>query len=229
MALSDLEFLRRHIEAVWDVRVPPLAPGDNDLPPGPAAPPWSLHLSHLANAAVVRCWGWAVPQEARSALLARAEEALARPASETVGPGITREVILRREAAPRLSPAEAARRARPFTAHDAAALRASRIAPRLEPATAPQCGVVVDGEVMALAHSSRRTAFACELGVETVPHARRSGYALAATMLWAEAVLAEGLLPIYSAHLENAASLALAHAAGFRELARAAYIPGESE
>jgi GNAT acetyltransferase-like protein len=229
MALSDLEFLRRHIEAVWDVRVPPLAPGDNDLPPGPAAPPWSLHLSHQANGAVVRCWGWAVPQEARSALLARAEEALARPASETVGPGITREVILRREAAPHLSPAEAARRARPFTVHDAAALRASRIAARLEPATAPQCGVFVDGEVVALAHSSRRTAFACELGVETVPHARRSGYALAATVLWTEAVLAEGLLPIYSAHLENGASLALAHATGFRELARAAYIPGESE
>jgi hypothetical protein len=229
MALSGLEFLRRHIEAVWDVRVPPLAPGDNDLPPGPAAPPWSLHLSHLANGAVVRCWGWSVPQEARSALLARAEEALARPASETVGPGITREVILRREAEPRLSPAEAARRARPFTAHDAAALRASRIAARLEPATAPQCGVVVGGEVMALAHSSRRTAFACELGVETVPHVRRSGYALAETVLWTEAVLAEGLLPIYSAHLENAASLALAHAAGFRELARAAYIPGGAD
>jgi hypothetical protein len=47
--------------------------------------------------------------------------------------------------------------------------------------------------------------------------------------MWTEAVLAEGLLPIYSAHMENAASLALAHAAGFRELARAAYIPGESE
>jgi len=29
MALSGLEFLRRHIEAVWDVRVPPLAPSDN--------------------------------------------------------------------------------------------------------------------------------------------------------------------------------------------------------
>jgi hypothetical protein len=229
MALSGLEFLRRHIEAVWDVRVPPLAPSDNELLPGPAAPPWSLHLSHLASGAVVRCWGWTVPQEARSALLARAEEALERPASETVGPGITREVILRREAAPRLSPVEAARRARPFTVHGAATLRASRIAARLEPATAPQCGVVVGDEVVALAHSSRRTAFACELGVETVPHARRSGYALAATVLWTEAVLADGLLPFYSAHLENAASLALAHAAGFRELARAAYIPGESE
>ena len=229
MALSDLEFLRRHIEAVWDLHVPPLASGDNDLPPGPASPPWSLHLSYRANGTVVRCWGWTVPQEARRVLLARAEEALARPTSETVGPAITREVILRREAEPRLSPAEAARLARPFTVQDATALRASRIAARLEPASAPQCGVVVDGEVMALAHSSRRTAFACELGVETVPHVRRSGYALAATVLWTEAVLAEGLLPIYSAHLENAGSLALAHAAGFRELARAAYIPRDSE
>src|SRR5258708_24249069 len=109
MALSDLEFLRRHIEAVWDGRVPPLAPGGNDLPPGPAASPWSLHLSYLANGAVVRCWGWTVPQEARSALLARAEEALARPASAPVGPAITRTLTLRRAPAPRPSPATAPR------------------------------------------------------------------------------------------------------------------------
>jgi predicted GNAT family acetyltransferase len=82
----------------------------------------------------------------------------------------------------------------------------------------------VDGRLLALAHSSRRTAQACELGIDTLPEARRRGYALAATMLWTRAILDEGLIPFYSALAENSTSLALAAAAGYREFARAAYV-----
>ena len=71
-----------------------------------------------------------------------------------------------------------------------------------------------------MAHSSRRTTEACELGIDTLPEARRRGYALAATVVWSAAIRAEGLTPIYSALAENTASLRLAAAAGYREFAR---------
>ncbi len=45
----------------------------------------------------------------------------------------------------------------------------------------------------------------------------------AATVLWTEAVAKVGLVPLYSALLENEASLRLAAAAGYREFARAVY------
>ena len=47
---------------------------------------------------------------------------------------------------------------------------------------------------------------------------------LAATVVWAALVAGEGLAPIYSAFAENAASLALAVAAGYRPFARAAQV-----
>ena len=63
---------------------------------------------------------------------------------------------------------------------------------------------------------------ACELGIDTLPEARRQGYALAATILWTQAVLQERLVPIYSADASNTASLGLADAAGYRAFARLA-------
>jgi len=79
---------------------------------------------------------------------------------------------------------------------------------------------------MSLAHSSRRTKEACELGIDTLPEARRRGYALAATILWTRAVIQEGLVPLYSALAENTASLRLAAAAGYRVFARVAIVEG---
>ncbi|MGZ6390962.1 MAG: GNAT family N-acetyltransferase, partial [Ktedonobacterales bacterium] len=84
---------------------------------------------------------------------------------------------------------------------------------------APVLIVVEDGRIVCLAHSSRRREHACARGHDTRPAARRRGYALAATVLWAEAVAAEGREPFYSALAENSASLALAHAAGYRPFA----------
>jgi predicted GNAT family acetyltransferase len=94
----------------------------------------------------------------------------------------------------------------------------------LAPDRAPIYAVVEGGRVLAVAHSSRRGEAACELGIETRPEARRRGYALALTRLWSAAVLAEGLLPIYSASADNTASLALAAAAGYHVIAHAAYL-----
>jgi hypothetical protein len=84
----------------------------------------------------------------------------------------------------------------------------------------PLIGVVVANRLWSVAHSSRRTAQACELGIDTLAEARRRGYALAATVVWSSAVCQEGLVPIYSALAENTASLNLAVAAGYREFAR---------
>jgi len=93
----------------------------------------------------------------------------------------------------------------------------------------PLIGVIVEGRLLSLAHSSRRTAQACELGIDTLPMARRKGYALAATLLWAAEVTQEGLVAFYSASAENTASLALASAAGYRAFARAATVEEEWE
>jgi hypothetical protein len=82
-----------------------------------------------------------------------------------------------------------------------------------QPEKQPVVGGVRDGRLLSLAHSSRRTAKTCELGIETLPVARRQGFALAATVLWTEMVRQEGLVPLYSALTENTASLNLAHAA----------------
>jgi RimJ/RimL family protein N-acetyltransferase len=86
--------------------------------------------------------------------------------------------------------------------------------------------VVIAGRLLSLAHSSRRTKEACELGIDTLLEARRKGYALAATILWTHAVMQEGLVPIYSAHAENTASLRLAAAAGYRAFAQVATFEG---
>ncbi len=78
--------------------------------------------------------------------------------------------------------------------------------------------------LLSLAHSSRRTVEACELGIDTLPEARRRGYALMATVVWAATVVQEGLVPIYSAFMTNTASLRLAAAAGYRIFASGATI-----
>jgi len=64
------------------------------------------------------------------------------------------------------------------------------------------------------------------LGIDTLPAARRKGYALAATILWAHTVLQEGLVPLYSAFANNAPSLRLAAAAGYRAFAHVAIFDG---
>ena len=95
----------------------------------------------------------------------------------------------------------------------------------LNPSCAPCIGVIVDGRLVSVAHSSRRTTAACELGINTVPGARRQGYATAATRAWTQAIQQEGLTPIYSAFAYNTASLRLAATVGYVQVSASVYGP----
>ncbi|HUY77560.1 MAG TPA: GNAT family N-acetyltransferase [Ktedonobacterales bacterium] len=243
---DDRAWLRLHIEAVWGVSLPPLTPGvaDVTLADTGAQPPWALYLGELITTGKhIRIWRADVAAADRASLLAWGEAALAAadaiPAS-TPMPGVQCEVALRPAAPARETPDAAQRLTRPLQRDDPAdyALLATFIgaydgiadddeaAVRAALATEyePLVGVVVDGRLLALAHSSRRTGQACELGINTLPMARQRGYALAATAAWAALVADAGLAPIYSAFAENAASLALAAAAGYHPFARAAQV-----
>lgn len=225
--MGDLALLRLHVEAVWSLQMPPLAFDDVELSPGAALPAWTLYLGELAGG-VVRIWQPGVTSDARQELLSQAEAALRLPPDAPAAPGVSREVALARRTAPgQASESVAAHRARRLGPDDTALLEAfepGEAGYYLAPVRAPVFGAVGDGRLLSVAHSARRTAVACELGVETRPEARRHGYGLAVTLRWTEAVAAEGLLPLYSARADNAASLALAAAAGYRPFVRAAYL-----
>lgn len=220
--LSDLEFLRRHVEAVWSIRLPALAYGDNEVLADCPAPSWSLYVGELAGGQV-RIWRRDVAAHEYMGLTGLAMDALRMPAAQPAGDGINREVALRREAAPKIDVDTASQIARRLTAHDTPLLDTyyeDGADYLLASERSPIFGVIENGRLVSAAHSSRRTAEACELGVDTLAEARRRGYGLAVTVLWAEAVAAEGIEPIYSASATNSASLVLAHAAGFRPVVR---------
>jgi hypothetical protein len=227
MSPDDRAFLRLHIEAVWGVHVPPLAGvASVTLPPESRRPPWSLYLARLGGE-FIALWPAGAAGDAHRA--ARLRDALARDLEASGDAGIHREVVLRLED-PAPAPLAAPFAARRVARHELALLETFDVGAAsyylLAPDRAPIFAVVERGRVLAVAHSSRRSPAACELGIETRPEARRHGYALAVTRLWSAAVLAEGLTPIYSASAAKAASLALAAAAGYRVVAHAAYLFG---
>ena len=226
MESTSRTLLRLHVEAVWGIQLPQLTQDDVELAAAGRQPPWRLYLADVAGAQVA-IWRADVAAQERAALRARAREALTTPFTERVAAQISREVALHQIAAPSMSSAAAQQIARPLTLEDHELVNA------FEPASAdyyfyperrPLIGVIVAGRLLSLAHSSRRTPQACELGIDTLPEARRKGYALAATLLWAEGVTQEGLIPLYSASAANSASLRLAAAAGYRAFAQAASI-----
>ena len=228
--MDDLALLRLHVEAVWSLQLPLLTYGDVELSPDAALPAWALYLGELSGGAV-HIWRPGVTDDARRGLLSQAEAALRLPSDAPAPPGVSREVALARRTAPGQASEsreiEAAHLARRLSPDDTALLEAfepGEASYYLAPERAPVFGAVVDGRSLSVAHSSRRTAAACELGVETRAEARKRGYGLAVTLRWAEAVAAEGLLPLYSARADNVASLALAAAAGYRPFVRAAYL-----
>lgn len=236
--MTELESLRRHVTAVWGVRLPALAAGDAAVLPGEESLAGTLHPDeaatwalYLAETAVgeVRIWRGHRSTAARERLLERGRAALALPSDVDTEPGITREVALHQAATPMVELEAARRVARAITSADRALVDAAfdpgwaayylDVAARM-----PVFGAIVAGRLLSVAHSSRRTAEACELGVVTLPEARRQGLGLAVTCCWAAAVATEGRIPLYSALAANAASLALAQAAGYRSFARAAYV-----
>jgi RimJ/RimL family protein N-acetyltransferase len=226
--LTDRTLLRLHVEAVWGVRLPPIEEQATDvtLLPESQLPTWLLCAAVLSSGNV-SIWRPDVEAAQREVLRDRADAALALPPAVTTEPGISREVALHRAAPAKLDSATARTIARPITAQDQPLVETfeSGSTPYyFHPDRGPLIGIVSAGRLLSLAHSSRRTSEACELGIDTLPEARRKGYALAATVLWAEAVAQEGLVPIYSAAIENEASLKLATAAGYRPFARIALV-----
>jgi hypothetical protein len=223
---DDLAFLRLHIEACWGPHPPALVPGEQTLLPGGTEPPWKVYLADTTPGRVV-LWRPDVAVERRETLLVRATASLACPPDSALDPDVRREVVLRLAASPpdNIVPRDAT--IRRLTAADAplfAAFDPDDPPYYVRAEIAPVLGVMVDGRLVSVAHSSRRTARACELGLETRPEVRRRGYGLAVTARWSMAVQAEGLVPIYSALAANTASLALARAAGYLRVAHAAYI-----
>lgn len=225
MRLTERVMLRLHVEAVWGVKLPPVERTELVLLPESAQPDWRLYAAELAGERIL-IWHKDLVFEERTELLARLNEVqrLSFSASAPSLPGLSREVAFRLEAEPMLDLMAARQLARRLTSADAALIEAfwpGHAREMMRSAVQPLLGVIVDGRLLSLAHSSRRTAEACELGIDTLPEARRRGYALAATVAWSAAISAEGLTPIYSALAENTASLRLAEAAGYRAFARA--------
>ena len=219
---SDRTLLRLHVEAVWDVRLPSLMLNDVELLREGSQPSWSLCVAEQASDRVY-IWRPDVTSMERFALRLRASEALTFPPLGVPLPGVHREMALSLVASPRLEEATAQSIARPLTEQDrvlVAAFKPDAQDYYFRPERQPLIGVVISGHLLSLAHSSRRTQEACELGIDTLPTARRMGYALAATIVWMQAVLQERLVPIYSADASNTASLRLAEAAGYRTFAR---------
>ncbi|MFL5628549.1 MAG: GNAT family N-acetyltransferase [Ktedonobacteraceae bacterium] len=228
MVSTDRALLRLHVEAVWGVQLPPLAQNEHVLAPASFRPAWKLYAADLAHDRV-HIWRPDVDATERKALRLQVNEALAFPPVVAPIAGISREVALSLATSPRINVDAVRNIARPLTAQDRPLVEIFQPASAddyFHPAKRPLIGVVIAGRLLSVAHSSRRTGEACELGIDTLPEARRKGYALAATILWAHAVMQEGLVPLYSALADNTASLHLAAAAGYRVFARGATFAG---
>lgn len=222
--MTECDLLRLHIETVWGISIPPLEQESVDLSATASLPPWSLYQANLAQGRVT-IWRPDTSPEERAELLHRARNA---SAVFDTALGMRCEVVLRFSDTPPTSPTLSQPLARLLTADDAALLEAFEAgsAPYfLDPQCAPCIGVVVAGQLVSVAHCSRRTATACELGINTTPEARRHGYVTAATQAWTYAIQREGLTPIYSAFAYNTASLRLANATGYVSVSASVYGP----
>jgi hypothetical protein len=212
---SPLALLRLHVEAVWYVRL------TQDLEPvrDGAQPPWKLLVADVAGECI-SIWRPDIAPPEREALRQQIDGALSP--QQAPRPGVNCEVALVQTATPHITLEAARRLAHPLLPSEHALLRAfypDAPADDFRSEQEPFVGVLHAGRLLCLAHSSRRTAEACELGIETHVEARRRGFALAATLVWADLVRREGLIPLYSALASNTASLHLAEAAGYRPFA----------
>ncbi len=212
--MTERELLRLHLEAVWGLTLPAFNEPASEFVLAGSLPPWSLYLGTFAREQVA-IWHPDVVAEQR--VLYR-EHALQADVVWDQGPGMRREVVFHAPSIRQEQHAQVRQQARLLSAEDADLINIfeQESAPYfLDPHRAPCIGVVVDGRLMSIAHSSRQTSAACELGIETLPEARRRGYAAAATILWTAMVQQKGLIPIYSAFAWNTASLHLAKATGY--------------
>ena len=223
---SDRTLLRLHVEAVWGVKLPSIEQNDIEILSHSSQPSWKLCVAAIRDARVT-IWRPDISPAKRDRLRLLIDEALAFSLNAPLMPGVSREIAFSQVAKPQLDLAVAQTIAHPLTSNDRPLVEtfadtASDADYYFQAATYPSIGVIASNRLVCVAHSSRKTQEACELGIDTLPDARRKGYALAATLVWAHTVQQEGLVPIYSALAENTASLGLAHAAGYRPFARVA-------
>ena len=91
-------------------------------------------------------------------------------------------------------------------------------------------GAVVEGNIVAIAHTYAETDLHADIGVSTVEEWRENGFATAAASLVAQEIQAKGKVPAWSCGEDNAASLRVAQKLGFTEVGRRTYvIPISSE
>jgi RimJ/RimL family protein N-acetyltransferase len=186
-------------------------------------PPWSLYLATLQEATQVAIWRADTPVEQHPTLLA---QACAAGVIWDEAHAMRREVVFAPPAT--ASHGDVDPHVRVLTEADSAlleAFEAGSAAYFLSASAAPCVGVVVEGRLVSVAHSSRQTRAACELGINTLADARRQGYAASATALWTALVQARGLTPIYSAFAWNEASLGLALSVGYTRRIESVYGP----
>jgi RimJ/RimL family protein N-acetyltransferase len=222
--MTERELLRLHLEAVWDLTLPALDEPVHEFVLTRSLPPWSLYLGTFAQEQVA-IWHPEVVAEQRLLYLENARKA---DVVWDQALGMRREVVFHAPSIRQEQQAQARQRARILDAADADLINAFEPESALyflDPHRAPCIGGVVDGRLVSIAHSARQTPAACELGIETLPEARRRGYAAAATILWTATVQRNGLIPIYSAFASNTASLRLAKATGYMPRIDGAYGP----
>lgn len=224
MLSAERVLLRQHVEAVWGVQLPPLVDDDCELLSTGFQPSWQLYAADVASERIF-IWRPDVSLSERKVLHQRVDEALAFSLPVDPLAGISREVVLSFTASSALDLDAAYHLVRPLTLQDYPLLKLYQPdvpSSILASVKRPLVGAIDSGRLLCLAHSSRRTPEACELGIDTLPTARRKGYALAATVVWTHLILQEGPVPLYSAFAENTASLHLAAKAGYRAFARGA-------
>ena len=91
-------------------------------------------------------------------------------------------------------------------------------------------GAVVDGNIVAIAHTYAENDLHADIGVSTVEQWREKGFATAAASLVAQEIQARGKVPVWSCGEDNIASLRVAQKLGFTEVGRRTYlIPTSSE
>ena len=85
-------------------------------------------------------------------------------------------------------------------------------------------GAVVDGNLVAIAHTYAETDLHADIGVSTLEAWRKNGFATAAASLVAQEIQASGKVPAWSCGEDNRASLRVAQKVGFTEVSRRRYV-----
>lgn len=85
-------------------------------------------------------------------------------------------------------------------------------------------GAVVDGNIVAIAHTYAETDLHADIGVSTLEAWREKGFATAAASLVAQEIQERGKVPAWSCGEDNFASLRVAEKLGFTEIGRRTYV-----